>query len=231
MNETQARRGMARFLWDNLRLQAADFRILPAVVAGAFVLFQLLFVVIRIFSRDPEALTLGIPGLIALVVAGMSSVVQSAGRFSMEYRVGVCMSRTRREMLCAGAVLSLLNSAVLVAAAAACNGLWALTIGRMPGAENILAQLPAWGWAAAWYGPAAAGMLAGAILLRFGRRGFWGLYAIFMLCMLGPQLFGIELPAATAAQLLAVLPWLLPAASAASAAAGWALLRAAPLPE
>lgn len=221
----ETKTGIGRFVAGSFRLQGRDFWILALVVAGVWAAMQTLFGILWFFSKDPETLSLGIPGLVAFIAACLLGILTAAGRFSVEFAVGIHMSRTRREMLLSGVLLSLATNAVMLATAAALNGIWGLAFGRMDGAKDVLAMLPAWGWAAALYVPAAAGMTSGGIVMRFGRRGFWFLYAVFMVCMLGPGIVDYDMPAAGGAMLLTVLPYVLPCCTVFMAALGTVLLR------
>ncbi len=231
---TTKKTNLFTFLKSSFVLQRADFWQVPLTVLVVYAIMQALMLVIYAFTREKVVLSLGLPTLFALVCAVLMNVLQASSRFASEFRLGLHMSGTRRQMLLSGTVLSLANAAEILLLAAGLQALWTAVFGGTAEEGNVLAALPLWGWAACLYLPVAMGVLAGSILLRFGRIGFWVLYGMFMLSCFGPQLFGKQTEVLSLGQLdqiLAALPWILPWAAVGLAAAGAALLWRVPVGE
>ena len=205
-----------RDVWQYLLIEAG-----AALAAGLFI------GVIALVEQDSAELIFAMPGVLALVAAAFLNVLPAGCGFSIYFKLGVHMGMTRRSMLAGMLGTGLAMSAVMVAGAAALNGL-AVLAGRGMGTLNVLGYLPAWAWAALVYLPVAVGLLGGSVLLRFGRKGFWALYIVFMAVCIGPSLLNLSVPDAVLDLVLAALPWLLPAAGAVLALAGAALLWAVP---
>jgi hypothetical protein len=229
VNQTK-RTGLPGFLQGSFALQRQDFWQGPAIVLAVYAVMQVIMLVIYAFSHEETVLGLGLPTLFALACAALMNLLQAAGRFSNEFRMGLHMSATRRQMMLSGVVLSFANAVEMVLLAAGLQALWTALFGA-PGAENILAAFPLWGWAAAIYVPVAMGILAGGILLRFGRIGFWVLYGCFMLFCFGPQFLNTEAMEPSLTQLLAVLPTMLPVGAVACTVAGTVMLWRVPIGE
>jgi len=228
MKETK-KDSLLRFLANSFWLQRDDFWILALVEAGVWAAAACLMAAIIRFSGDPTAKEFSLPGLMGFIMALVISVLQTSGRFVTEFNIGVRMSQTRRRMLLSGLVLSTASLLEVLALAVLLNGVWQALV---PQADDLLAHIPAWGWAAAVYAPLCLGLFCGAVLLRFGQRGFWWMYAVFMVLCLGPQMVSSSAYAAlplTTELLLGILPYALPLLSAVPAAAGIALLRRAPI--
>ena len=208
-------------------LQLRDVWQYLLIEAGAALAAGLLIGVIALAEQDGDGLVFAMPGVLALVAAAFLNVLQAGCGFSIYFKLGVHMGMTRRALLAGMLATGLSMSVVMVAGAAAINGLAVLLGGGA--AMDLVGGLPAWAWAAMVYLPVALGLMGGGVLLRFGRRGFWALYILFMaVCIVPNLLVDLHLPDAAADMALTALPWALPAAGAVMALAGAALLWAVP---
>ena len=189
MTAHKMQKSLPAFVWDNFRLQRADFIIVPVGIFGFWLLVMLLLAAITFFSGDNEIFGVGIPGALALVGALMLTALTAFSRIWIEFKIGVQMSIPRRRMLAAELLLSaatateglltawLLDRAwmVLAQAAAARYGAAVTTY-----YEPVLAYMLWWGWLLCWLLPPALGSFGGAVVLRFGAKGGWTLYLIMM---------------------------------------------------
>lgn len=219
-------RALARY---QLGQWGENLALLALVETGVFLFTWVLMAVLYAVTDDPEALAVGVPGMMAMIVVMFMGLAITAGSGRVQLQLGVQMGMTRRGMLVSGLLGALCTQLVTVLLAAGLELAWRLTVEGLCGlpVESILAYIPAWGWAALVYLPVCAGMAAGIVTLRFGRRGFWALYALFMLACLGPSFFGFDLPDVVLEGLLTAAPLALPSAGLVLLAADWVMLRRA----
>lgn len=228
-----ARKGLAAFVWGNFRLQANDFWQVALCTAVLWLLGLLGMAVAAAASGDPALLQLGVPGVVGLVAAELVALVTAMSRIWLEFKVGVQMSAPRRRMLAASAALSFATTLCMLATAWLLDRLWLAWAGGRFGAdaEDLLQGIPLWGWLALLVLPTLSGMVGGAVILRFGRRGGWTLYALFMVVCLAPNVLNERFPGWAKTpdclldRLLEAAPWLLAGLAAAEAVALLALLR------
>jgi hypothetical protein len=229
--KTQKRENLLAFLAKNICLQSSDYQTLPLVVLVVFGILQVMLLCIYAVNRKPDTLGVCLPSIFALVAAVMMSVIKAGSSFSMELRMGVHMSIPRRMMVAAGVAGSLLETVLLVGEAALLNAGWVAIFGNYSPEARIVNCIPAWAWAMMLYMPTAMGMLGGSILLRFGRKGFWTLYALFMAACFLPQFFKSSIPAGSLDALLAMLPVAGPILAAVCVAVGTIMLWRIPISE
>lgn len=225
-------KSLPAFVADNFKLQRSDFWIMALAETGLWALMMLVIGAVYWFVRDPEVLAVGVPGICAFAMAVLCSLISSMVRIQLEVTVGIQMSVPRRRMAAAALALNLALGAMMLALAALLDQVWmVLYAGSAPGTgvEDIVKMIPAWGWLVAWLLPAGLGMLAGALVLRFGRRAGWVLYFVFLAGCWSPMLLEDRIeksPAIRAAweAVLPLLPVLGPAVALAAIAAGVILL-------
>lgn len=235
-----ARKGLAAFVWGNFRLQANDFWQTALCTAVFWLLGLLGMAVAAAVSGDPALLRLGVPGVVGVVAAELIALITAMSRIWLEFKMGVQMSAPRRRMLAASAALSFATTLCMLATAWLLDRLWLAWAGGRFGAdaEDLLQGIPLWGWLALLVLPTLSGMVGGAVILRFGRRGGWTLYALFMIVCLAPNVLNERFPGwaktpdglldrllEAAPWLLEAAPWLLAGLAAAEAVALLALLR------
>lgn len=219
------------FVAANFKLQRNDFWQLSLAELAVWAFLMLLMGGIYWFTKDPDLLTLGIPGISVFAMAVITSLICSLSRVWLEFSIGVQMSVPRRRMLVAETALNLATSGLMLLWAALLNGLWRLLFAGRVQEESldIVEMIPAWGWLVGWLMPVGAGMLCGALVLRFGRRAGWTLYAVFLVLCWSPTLLEDQLEksaflAAVWGHILPLLPVLGPAVSVAALAAAVPLL-------
>ena len=120
-----------------------------------------------------------------------------SGYFFIEFNLGLSMGATRRQMLAAGLFNSVcLEGALFVVVAALRLLEWAVytfwLAKSIPGLEakvdflGIMLSMPWWGKLLLVVGPVFFGFVFGTLIQRFGRAGFWVLWAAFMICFVLP---------------------------------------------
>lgn len=239
MTQTKASGGFWAFLAANFRLQASDFLMVPVWGAAIWAGTTALMAAVSFFAAadgevfDQEIFSVGVPGIAAMGYTVVMGLLVTVGRVTLEFKTGVQMSVPRRRMLAATAALSAATALETLALAWVLNRLWLILFGRfMAEPVDVLGMMPLWGWLAALVLPVTTGLLSGAIVLRFGAKGGWTLYALFMAACWLPGLVGDRF----AHDLDRILPWLLPllpwlaaAAAAAELIAAVLLLRRIPV--
>ncbi len=233
---TAKARSLPAFVWDNFRLQRFDFVIMPLAVAGMWGLCIGLLALISAMNGDWDILGMGIPGMLAVVMAVIMSLIMSYSRIWLEFRIGVQLSVPRRRMIAAELTLSLAAAAEALAAAWLLNRVWLLAANTVSTqVKDVVALMPMWGWAMLLVLPTALGTVAGAVVLRFGTRGGWVVYALVLLtCFtLGEGIdrveTALELQVRWAKWLVAALPGIGWALAAAALTAAVLLLRRVPV--
>ena len=181
---------LSRFLSGSLRLEGLDLLTLLGWWAGGFVLTELLGQVIFLLIRDPEDTYFQIAPLILLILAVFLLVFLVAGRFSQSFSLGIQMGVTRRRMLLAIWLISLLEMAEILLLCALSFWLDRLIFTSLYGPimpwDDVFFLIPWWGWLLMAAAPLILGFISGALLARYGIRGFWVLWGI---CVGGALLF------------------------------------------
>jgi hypothetical protein len=168
-----------------------DFALCGAVACGGFLLGEVLTVFIG--SMDEE-IDLLFGGWISLVITAVFITFIVASHAMVTFSMALRCSRTRRHAL--GLVLGLVGVETLFALGVtallclvertALATLWLAVRGAVP---DVFSP-PWWVFLLSVPGGAVLGIIAGAILQRFGRRGFWGLWAAWMLGCSAPRFLG-----------------------------------------
>lgn len=225
---TAKRKGLIAFLADNFRLQANDFWLVPLWEAVIWAGTVALMAMISFFAKDWEIFSVGVPGIAAVGYTVVMGLLCTIGRVMLDFKTGVQMSVPRRRMLAASLALSAVTALESLALAWALNRVWLLAFGRfMADPVDVIGMMPPWGWFAALVLPVTTGLLGGAIVLRFGAKGGWTLYALFLAACWLPGLIGDHFDSwfhDTLPAFLALLPWLAAAVAAAELAAAVSML-------
>jgi hypothetical protein len=169
-----------------IRINWDDFALFGGVACGGFLVGEVLMIFIRHFDEDINLL---FGGCMSLVLTAVCITFVGASHAMVTFSLALKCSRTRRQAL--GLVLGLIGAETLFALAVnallcllertAGSALWAAFNGVVPDVFS-----PSW-----WVyllsipGGAVVGIISGAVLQRFGRKGFWGLWAVWMLGCFG----------------------------------------------
>ncbi len=175
-----------------LRLHVDDFWQLALIPLAGAVLIALVLGSAFFCAGDqdtPEMIG-AIFSVAPVMIAAFTGLLTAGSLFVVYYLLGVQMGQTRRAMLLRISLLAVTEQACLLACSAGFSAL--VTFGYrllFSETEAAITLIPWWGWVLMLTLPLAVGAFGGAVVLRFGRKGFWVLYAIFMSVLLLPQLF------------------------------------------
>ena len=217
---------------NQLILQRGDFLVMALVALGAVALGEGVTTLVMVMA-DPEDYFMLAPFLLFLV-AGLTTLVLSAAYWMTVFPMGVRMGATRREMVAGTLCLTVVMNLMLFGFVALSNllertlgvGYWVNTVGKELEIDPLY-LVPGWAWPLLVVGCTLGGLLAGTVVLRFGRKGFWVLWGAWMVLALLPQFLpdDFNLPIFPP-EFWMVLPWLTAAAVVVlSLAAVWLLLR------
>ena len=196
-----------------IRLNLDDMWIALGVVGGIFLLLHLGTALILYFLAADERSSLLLSGVVLPITSAILIAILSLGHILLAFTSAVKFSQNRRRALgltlglvsfeaaCSMSFAALLT--LLEREAAPRFWMWltgadGLGIGRgghsfllTAGDNPLLVEDFSLDW---WWFPLLAaaavvlGLIIGAIILRFGRRGGWTLWGIWMLCCFAPQL-------------------------------------------
>lgn len=242
--------------WKLLRSCWDDFAVCAGVLAGFFLVAHIVTAVVLAFFFDGTSLMLS--GTLLPVISAFLVVIYSISYSGFQFSHLVRFGCTRRRALALTLGLEGATSLFCMVLSALFTGLerlaapalWLALTGRQGivyGLEGLLipegsvspfAQsdtlfvelftLPLWAWFAMAIGGVGVGTLCGTILQRFGKKGMWVLWALWMAVCFVPQILDSYLDflpdltvlgSAGGAALLLALVW-----------AVWYLLRA-PVPQ
>ena len=201
-----------------IRLNLDDMWLALGVVGGLFLLIHLGTAVILHFFFEREHSSLLLSGAILPSASALVILMISLGHTLAAYTMAVKFSQTRRralgltlglvsfEALCSmglAALLTLLERVVAPRFWLWLTGADLLFLDQggqqtilLSGTNPLLVEDFSLDW---WWFPLLAaaavllGLIIGAVILRFGRRGGWTLWCIWMICCFAPQLGGATL--------------------------------------
>ena len=201
-----------------IRLNLDDMWIALGVVGGLFLLLHLGTAVVLHFFFASEHSSLLLSGAVLPITSAIVIVILSLGHSLLNFTTAVKFSQNRRRALgltlglvgfeaaCSmglAALLALLERAIAPRFWMWLTGADGLSIGRdghsfllTAGDNPLLVEDFSLDW---WWFPLLAaaavllGLIIGAVILRFGRRGGWTIWCIWMLCCFVPQLGGATL--------------------------------------
>lgn len=176
-----------------LRLQVDDFWQLILIPLGATLFFVIILTATLLWAGDvsdaPEMVG-NVVCLVPVVVGVPLGILVAGSLFTVRYKLGLQMGQTRKNMLLRLTALSLVEQGYILACSLVFSYLITLFYSSFfLEIEYLFANVPWWGWVLMLTLPLGAGVFSGAILMRFGRKGFWVLYAAFMAAVLLPQFF------------------------------------------
>lgn len=172
-----------------LRSSWDDFALCAGVLAGFFLVAHIVTAVVLAFFSDGTSLM--ISGMILPIVSAFLILIYSLSYFGFQFSHLVRFGSTRRRSLALTfgvaatvALFCMLLSALLTVV----EGLLVSIRRDIPPNTEIF-SLPLWAWFAIPLAAIAMGALCGTILHRFGKKGMWALWAIWMSVCFIPQIF------------------------------------------
>ena len=215
-----------------IRLNLDDMGLVLGVVGGLFLLIHVGTAVILHFFFESEHSSLMISGTVLPITSAIVILMISLGHTLAAYTMAVKFSQTRRRAL--GLTLGLvgfeaacsmgLAALLTLLERAAAPRLWMWLTGAQyltiwarwqgaqdegPWAATLFVEDLSLDW---WWFPLLAaaalllGLIMGALILRFGQRGGWALWGIWMACCFAPQLGGTALLADWLEYLMVIVP-------------------------
>ena len=170
-------------------LNKSDFWLLWGVVGGAFVLMQLLVGLITVVSGDAELL---LSGIVLPCVAGGILIFTTMAQIMVTFEQGLQFGCTRKRALRLSLGLSAAEAAGAMGLAAVLSLLERLVGASLwnsvAGTQVAAIALNWYWWLAIALGAVLLGTILGALIQRFGRRGFWALWVLWMVGCFGFQL-------------------------------------------
>ncbi len=184
------------FFIKHLKVNRDGVLVMMAFQAGLFLLGVVMVLIINaILNDDQDCAAIG--GMMALMGTVFGGLVRGGVTGGNRYRMAVSMGWPRRAYILVDPILTMLNCALGVVFAALLNQLevWLYSV-IYPGWEvelNVFAVMPWWLYPVFVIGMTIVDFLFGALLLRFGAKGFAVVW--FPLCFL-PLIVGNSVDAA-----------------------------------
>lgn len=161
-----------------------------ALTAAFWLVGEIVMLLIAYGEKEPLLEMLPVSVVLALVSGSLALLILAVTRFSVEFNMLLKFPVSRRMLLVGQSAVVLLHGVVVEAVVAllglASGVLHALLL-HAPAlvAFTGLGFVPWWGWLAALVAPLALGLPAGGVISRFGAKGGWALYFVFMASVLG----------------------------------------------
>ena len=201
-----------------LKMNAGDFSLYAAITGGLFLLGEVVILCVMAFMKPDTSIFLA--GIVLPIVGAFSLFLMSFINSTVMFDTALRFGRTRRQSLGLVAGLLALEGVFVMGLAAVLAlaerfllpGLWAKLAGfegwklglNMPvpeGSQPVQAALLqivdfvlAWWWyPLLWAAALALGLAFGALIQRFGPKGAWVLWCLWMGLCFGPQLFGANM--------------------------------------
>ena len=197
--------------WKLLRSCWDDFAVCAGVLAGFFLVAHIVTAVVLALFSDGTSLM--IAGMILPIVSAFLILIYSVSYSGFQFSHLVRFGCTRRRALALTLGCEIATALLCMALSALFTGLerlvapalwqaitgsdgvyygidgWVSLDDASPNALFVeVFSLPVWGWFAIAIGTVAAGTLCGSILQRFGKKGMWVLWALWMAVCFVPQI-------------------------------------------
>lgn len=177
---------LGRFLKGKLWLDRGEFLEILVCWSVGFLAFEAIGNLICFFiMRDDEsAHYIAMGPMFLLILGAMFLVFFVAARFVLYFQLGVQMSVTRRRMLLGEGMITGLGTVLAMVLIYGAFWLdWILIAplwGGIPADDDILRIMPWWVWPLVGVAALLLGFVTGALVARFGVKGFWVLWGIFV---------------------------------------------------
>lgn len=198
-----------------LKMNAGDFILYAAITGGLFLLGEAVILCVMAIAKPDTGIFLA--GIVLPIAGAFSLFIMCFINTTVMFDTALRFGRTRRQSLGLVAGLLALEGVFVMGLAALLAlaerfllpGLWAKLAGfeswklglGMPlpegsgPAQAALLQIEdfvlAWWWyPLLWAAALAAGLFCGALVQRFGPKGAWALWGLWMAACFGPQLLG-----------------------------------------
>ena len=157
-----------------LKMNAEDFSFYAAITGGLFLLGEVVILCVMAFLKPDTSIFLA--GIVLPIVGAFSLFIMSFTNSSVMFDTALRFGRTRRQSL------------ALVAGLLAVEGVFVMGLAALLQIEDFVL---AWWWYPLLLAAALAlGLSFGALIQRFGPKGAWVMWAIWMGLCFGPQLLG-----------------------------------------
>lgn len=195
---------LLRNCWD-------DFAVCAGVLTGFFLVAHIVTAVVLALFSDGTSLM--IAGMILPIISAFLILIYSVSYSGFQFSHLVRFGCTRRRALALTLGCEIATALLCMALSALFTGLerlvapalwqaitgsdgvyygidgWVSLDDASPNALFVeVFSLPVWGWFAIAIGTVAAGTLCGSILQRFGKKGMWVLWALWMAVCFVPQI-------------------------------------------
>lgn len=164
-----------------IRMQASDFAFISVATGGVFLLTHLICVICALAFDQETFLAMG--GIMALITAGILCVVFCGINVCMSFELCLSYSITRRRALIhvLGVVALEILAGVGLAFLLSRLELWVFHAplrAYNPRIDLVAAQIPAFVYPIVASAVFLAGLVFGALVQRFGRKGLWSIYIV-----------------------------------------------------
>lgn len=181
---------LSSFLKDKLRLEKNDFLEILGIWAAGFAGLEVLSIILNLLLREDGDLYVPIGSLLLLIFGGFFLVLLVGTRFALTYQLGVQMSITRKRMMAAEWVISILETVFALGLIYLATWIDRLALAPLFGGIDLMAAIPWAVWPLVGVGALLLGFVTGALLCRYGQKGFWFLWGLFVGGALLINLFG-----------------------------------------
>ena len=193
-----------------IKLNVDDLLLYLCGEVGIFLLIQIVIGCVMKFGQAVDSIL--ISGVLLPIIAGFLTIIAGIGHVTILFEQALRFGQTRRRALGMTAGLLVFESAFALALAALLAlverylspPIWAALAGKghwvvdYPGDLELLEDclvlysynLDWWWYPAILAIAVAVGLILGAFIQRFGNRGGWIIWGVWMAVCLGPQLFG-----------------------------------------
>ncbi|MCI8537067.1 MAG: hypothetical protein HFF18_00165 [Oscillospiraceae bacterium] len=177
---------LGRFLKGKLWLDRGEFLEILACWGAGLLFFEAVGNAIYFFlqRRDDTSSYFPLGPTLLLIFGAFFIVIFVAARFVLYFQLGVQMSVTRRRMLVGEWAVTGLGTVLALALIYGSFWLDRLLIaplwGGISAEDDLLVFMPWWVWPLVGAASLLLGFVSGALVARFGTKGLWALWGVFV---------------------------------------------------